>query len=173
MSQVDANEKAVAAIVKARKGKRGSAKKPRVAPAAPAVLPARNADGTFAKGTPAPCGTPFVPGQSGNPAGRPRMASALIKAGEEVDALFPDMPRVDAAALALWRKAMHGDVTAFKEIADRTEGKVSQPVEVGNKGGEAFEVNANGSAAERLASVLAGIAAREAAGAGAEDGGAD
>ena len=142
---MDSAQERVAEIVAARKGKaprRRSAKKPQVAlPAAPAVPPARNPNGTFAKGTPA-SGTPFVPGQSGNPAGRPRMASALIKAGEEVDLLFPNMPRVDAAALALWRKAMVGDVSAFKEIADRTEGKVAQTVEVGNKPGETFEVSA-------------------------------
>jgi hypothetical protein len=138
-------------------------------PTAPIVPPARNPDGTFAKGGHPVAG--FQPGVSGNPAGRPRMASALVKAGEEVDVLFPNMPRVDAAALALWRKAMVGDVSAFREIADRTEGKVTQSVEVGNKDGEAFEVNANGSPAERLACALAGIAAREAAGASDEAGG--
>ena len=164
-------EDRVAEIVAARSGKPArSADKPQVgAPAAPTVPPTRNADGTFAKGNvPA---APFPPGVSGNPSGRPRMAAALVKAGGEVDVLFPNMHRVDAAALALWRKAMVGDVSAFREIADRTEGKVTQSVEVGNKDGEAFEVNANGSPAERLACALAGIAAREAAGESDEDGG--
>lgn len=166
---MDAAEAAVADILAARKAKQRKGAKgaksqqvaPNRAPIAPIVPPARNANGTFAKGRHPDAG--FAPGVSGNPAGRPRMASALIKAGEEVDALFPNMPRVDAAALALWRKAMVGDVSAFKEIADRTEGKVAQTVELGNKPGETFEVSA-ADARDAFAGRIASLAARVAQG---------
>lgn len=168
---MDAAEEAVAAIVKARNGKPAKrakgAKSQQVAlnkgPTAPTVPAARNANGTFAKGNvPA---APFPPGVSGNPAGRTPMRDALTRLGDEADALYPGMKRTDAAALALWRKSCAGDVQAFREIADRTEGKVAQTVEVGNKPGQTLEVTID--ARDVLTSAIARLAA------GVEEGSGD
>lgn len=73
-------------------------------------------------------GRPFQPGQSGNPNGRPKskpfkdaLQRALKAAGDDKDAL-------ELIAQALAAKAMSGDVPAIKELADRLDGKVTQPI---------------------------------------------
>jgi hypothetical protein len=67
---------------------------------------------------------PWQPGQSGNPNGRPKskpFKDALKRAlKDEVD--------LDKVAASLVAKAMTGDVSALKEIADRLDGKVTQPI---------------------------------------------
>ncbi len=68
----------------------------------------------------------WKPGQSGNPGGRPKkkpMTEALIRILNKLnDAEGEDFTK------ALFMKAAQGDVAAFKEIADRVEGKVAQPI---------------------------------------------
>lgn len=79
----------------------------------------------------------FQPGNCANPGGKPKqkpMSDALryiakqpFKEGKRIG--LPKNPTVEqAAARALWRKAIMGDVPAFKEIADRIQGKVPQAV---------------------------------------------
>lgn len=75
-------------------------------------------------------GGQFRPGVSGNPAGRPKSRpykeslDRILKAigqGDQQQAL-------DQLNAAMYAKAMNGDVAAYKEIADRYEGKVPTPV---------------------------------------------
>lgn len=73
-------------------------------------------------------GRPFQPGQSGNPNGRPKskpfkdaLRKALEEAGDNERAL-------SLVAMALVAKAQMGDVRAIKELADRLDGKVTQPI---------------------------------------------
>lgn len=66
---------------------------------------------------------PWKPGQSGNPAGRPKskpFKDALTEA-------IRDLGLKDAAR-ALVVKANTGDVGALKELADRMDGKVPQGI---------------------------------------------
>lgn len=70
----------------------------------------------------------FQPGQSGNPNGRPKskpFKDALKKAVAEAGA---DDEALKLVAAALLEKAKSGDVQAIKELADRMDGKVTQPV---------------------------------------------
>lgn len=76
----------------------------------------------------------FKPGQSGNPGGRPKTAS-LSKAYRNVlDSSLPnDADRrtyAEAIAQTLVTRAMKGDVSAAKELADRTEGRARQSVSI-------------------------------------------
>ena len=77
----------------------------------------------------------FKPGQSGNPAGRPKskpFRDALNEAIKE-QGLLP-------AAQALVAKANSGDVAALKELADRIDGKVPTPVVGGGEDDEAVKL---------------------------------
>jgi hypothetical protein len=68
--------------------------------------------------------TMLKPGQSGNPAGRPRnlLGEALRS---RLDGLAPDgRPMADHLAEALLQLALQGDIGAFKVILDRVDGKV-------------------------------------------------
>lgn len=65
----------------------------------------------------------WKPGQSGNPGGRPKtkqVRDALQKLVNELG--------LEPAVRAIYAKAINGDVSAFREIADRLDGKVAQPV---------------------------------------------
>jgi hypothetical protein len=67
--------------------------------------------------------TPWQPGQSGNPGGRPRtkqVRDALQKLVNELG--------LEPAVKAIYAKASEGDVSAFREIADRLDGKVTDNV---------------------------------------------
>lgn len=75
-------------------------------------------------------GGKWKPGQSGNPNGRPK--SRPFK--EALDRILSSMGEgnvdkgLDQLAAAVTAKAMQGDVAAYKEIADRYEGKVPTPI---------------------------------------------
>jgi hypothetical protein len=65
----------------------------------------------------------WKPGQSGNPGGRPKtrqVRDALQKLVNEQG--------LEPAVKAIYAKATEGDVAAFREIADRLDGKVPQAV---------------------------------------------
>ena len=85
--------------------------------------------------------TPWKPGQSGNPAGKPkgtehsstRLKRLLEAVGKMKSPLtgqmeeFSGLEMMDAAIIA---RAMKGDVGAYREILDRLEGKVPAKTEV-------------------------------------------
>jgi hypothetical protein len=73
-------------------------------------------------------GRPFQPGQSGNPNGRPKSKPFKRALSEALKAAEDDSDILKAVALALVAKAKDGDVPAIKEIADRLDGKVTQPI---------------------------------------------
>ena len=73
---------------------------------------------------------PWAPGQSGNPNGVPKRAkpwrdaiNRAIKRREQ-----DDPQALERLADAFLRKAGEGDVSAFKELGDRLDGKVPQPI---------------------------------------------
>jgi hypothetical protein len=82
----------------------------------------------------------WQPGKSGNPGGRPKekpIRDALrmeLAAAELGDAAIPKPGTVRAIARAIIQRAQSGDVPAFKEIADRLEGKVPQGIIGGDEG---------------------------------------
>ncbi len=76
---------------------------------------------------------PFKPGQSGNPAGRPKSvtlseAIRLQLAKKVSDG--SDYTYAEAIAQVLCVAAVKGNVNAAREIADRTEGKPKQAIDV-------------------------------------------
>ena len=82
-------------------------------------------------------GRPFQPGQSGNPGGRPKK-KILTSAIERFLEAHPT--EADAIAKAMVEQAKAGNVQAFREMTDRTEGKV--PVRIaGEHEGEAIDVS--------------------------------
>lgn len=84
----------------------------------------------FEKGKSGNPGGRWKPGQSGNPGGRPK--SRPFK--EALDRILKTHGEgstdngLDKIAAAMVAKAQSGDVAAFKEIADRYEGKVPTPI---------------------------------------------
>lgn len=78
-------------------------------------------------------GKGWLPGQSGNPSGRPKvrmvdeLLAELLQAKDSEESL--------AMALKLIEKAKAGDVRAAQLIAERTQGKPNQKVEVTGKDG--------------------------------------
>jgi Family of unknown function (DUF5681) len=76
---------------------------------------------------------PWQPGQSGNPGGRPKrlLAEAYqthLGCTEKGDA--QKRTYAELIALAQIRKALRGNTMAAKEIADRTEGRARQAIEL-------------------------------------------
>jgi uncharacterized protein DUF5681 len=106
------------------------AKKPAATKKAPADKQRKNSGKKlFAKGNP----YAFKPGQSGNPAGRPKSRPlseayrALLSQPLKDD---PTRTVADVVAAAMVQNAFAGDVAAAKELADRTEGKAKQGIDL-------------------------------------------
>ena len=72
----------------------------------------------------------WKPGQSGNPKGRPLSRPFKQSFERILQALEPSDPgrALDKLNAAMYAKALNGDVAAYKELADRYEGKVPNPV---------------------------------------------
>jgi len=76
--------------------------------------------------------TRFKPGQSGNPSGRPKtriLAEMLAAIGNEIE---PKTGKAffQLAAEALVKQIFRGNVHAFREFADRVDGRSTQNVEL-------------------------------------------
>ena len=78
--------------------------------------------------------TQFKPGISGNAGGRPRtrLISAAYRAILETENpdKFTPATGAERVALAQYKRAVRGGVRHAKEIADRTEGRPSQRIEL-------------------------------------------
>lgn len=83
----------------------------------------------FAKGNP----YTFKPGQSGNPKGRPKSRTLSEAYRAMLACPLPEDPTrtyADAVAETLCREAVIGNVIAAKELADRTEGRPRQAIDL-------------------------------------------
>jgi hypothetical protein len=86
--------------------------------------------------------TQFQPGKSGNPGGRPKirvLAEMLAAVGNQVEKKS-GKTYFQLAAEALLSKAFNGDVQAFRELADRIDGRTTQSVELAGPGGKGIPV---------------------------------
>jgi hypothetical protein len=87
--------------------------------------------------------TRFRPGFSGNPGGRPRtriLAEMLAAVGDQVEKKS-GKTYFQLAAQALVGKAFNGDVQAFREFADRIDGRTTQHVELASPNGRPIEID--------------------------------
>jgi len=85
-----------------------------------------------------PRGRPFLPGKSGNPAGRPPGPLCLTDSlKKELDKPCPGDKRGRTWGAVLVERflevAMSGSVTAMKELFDRTDGRIKESIEVNQK----------------------------------------
>ena len=87
---------------------------------------------------PPPIGHRWVKGQSGNPGGRPSVASLAKACRQKLEEPFPNDPEgrsyAEVIADKLARLAAKGDISAARELADRAEGRPRQQVEVSGDG---------------------------------------
>jgi uncharacterized protein DUF5681 len=78
--------------------------------------------------------TRFQPGQSGNPGGRPKTAPLSQACREILAQPVPDDAKgrtyAEAIAETLAKNALKGDIRAAQELADRSEGKPRQRLEI-------------------------------------------
>lgn len=76
----------------------------------------------------------FKPGQSGNPAGRPKGVRYLSEAYRawlsQPSEKDPEHTNADMVAEIVGRAALNGDLLAVKEITDRTEGRARQAIDL-------------------------------------------
>lgn len=90
----------------------------------------RNNKGKFEKGNT----EGFKPGQSGNPSGRPKSVTLSENYRQLLATLVPNDPEgrsfAELIAYKLVLNAALGDLASAKEIADRTEGKPRQAVDL-------------------------------------------
>ncbi len=91
----------------------------------------QTATGKFAHGN--AVGKQFAPGASGNPNGRPKLTRLTEALREQLAEAMPNAPGrtiAEAIARALIREGIGGNVQAIREIADRTEGKPKQSIDL-------------------------------------------
>lgn len=82
-------------------------------------------------------GGKWAPGYCPNPGGRPKgsvsLVAILLQKLREQDPDMPARTRGEAVVESILAKAKDGDTAMLKELLDRTDGKVSQPVDVTRK----------------------------------------
>lgn len=78
--------------------------------------------------------TPWKPGQSGNPGGRPKKKPLT----EALEKIYSDPDECMKAARALARKVRAGSIAHFQEAANRLEGRVTDTDE--SRGNVTFNV---------------------------------
>lgn len=87
---------------------------------------------------------PFKKGQSGNPKGRTPKLPELDKLLDEVLGAEKDgVPAAKQILIALYKRALRGDVRAAEVLMDRAYGKAKQVTELRNKDGETFDITLN------------------------------
>jgi hypothetical protein len=89
----------------------------------------RDEKGRFQKGNQ----TAFKPGESGNPKGRPKSITLSEDLRAQLGQVMPgedEKTYAEKIALVLCDEATKGNVGAAREIADRTEGKPRQSLDV-------------------------------------------
>ena len=87
--------------------------------------------------------TPFKPGQSGNPAGKPkgvRNRKTIVKEALECILDGSDQQVVDAITAAAIAKAMTGDIPAFNSLLDSAYGKLTDKQEISGPDGGPIHV---------------------------------
>lgn len=93
----------------------------------------------FEKGVTPTGAVPFKPGETGNPAGRPKgipnTRTRMLRWLElEMDEVNPATGKKERATIlekmdaAIIKKALKGDLSAYKEVIDRLEGQSQQNV---------------------------------------------
>lgn len=82
----------------------------------------------------------FKPGQSGNPAGRPKGQSVTAILRQVVDA--DDSTLAEQLVRKLVDRAIGGDIRAIREVLDRLEGKPRQSIAVSREETRSAEVRA-------------------------------
>jgi Family of unknown function (DUF5681) len=86
---------------------------------------------------------PWPKGVSGNPSGRPRKTPLTDAYRDVLAQPVPDDPLgrtyAEAIAQTLARNALRGDIRAAQELADRSEGKARQSIEIEQTLHRAFE----------------------------------
>jgi hypothetical protein len=87
--------------------------------------------------------TQFQPGRSGNPGGRPKartLAEMLAAVGDQVEK-ESGKTYFQLAAEALVSRASDDDVQAFREFADRIDGRATQSVELSGVNGQPIAID--------------------------------
>lgn len=79
--------------------------------------------------TPRVVGRPFRKGQSGNPGGRPKKQE-ITKIYDEILRKSGNRKEIKASVMEMLRSKRMVAVLLLREMAERTEGKVVQPVDV-------------------------------------------
>lgn len=94
----------------------------------------------------------YKKGESGNPGGKPKEAKQFRDAlNVAIKRAEGDRTKLAAMAEALVDKAVAGDVTAIREVADRLDGKPHQTAEITHHRGRAEELSD-----DELAGIAAG-----------------
>lgn len=85
---------------------------------------------------------PFKKGQTGNPNGRPKMPDLKEAISKILSEEKNGQTALDAVLIALFKKALNGDVRAAQELLDRGFGKSQQNIDLSTLG-QPLSINVN------------------------------